>query len=122
MEKPNDKPKKVESNTVDEPKLFMVVGKSKFPRPALETFFADVPPAKSSKEGKCPSHLNGLERTSSDRCACFQVAASICQCNKVRVCECVGYSSCSCVSNRSCSCVSNRSSRGVRGCRCAPVH
>ena len=89
----------------EDPRIYVVVGGKKFPRPALETFFVDVPPG--AKDG----HRDG--------CSCHPVAATYCSCNKV--CTCVP--ACSCVGHTSCSCDSHSSSGGtVVGCRCAPVH
>ena len=73
--KPKDKPVIVKKGSLDEPKLFAVVDDKKFPRPALETYFAD----------------NSQNPIATDnRCSCNPVGGVYCQCNKVRVCSCVG--------------------------------
>ena len=95
--KPKDKPKKTATPVYEAPQLFAVVDDEKFPRPGLETFFAD------SQSAPVPAENN---------CSCHPVGGVYCQCNKVRVCSCVGYVGCSCNSHTS----------GRAGCRCAPVH
>ena len=39
--KPNDKPFVSPNDSIEEPKLYTVVGRKKFPRPSLETSFVD---------------------------------------------------------------------------------
>lgn len=97
--KPDDRPKTqpVAGPDVD-PKIFVVINGTKFPRPALETYFAQ--PVEERPAG----------------CSCHPVVGVYCQCNKV--CTCVPV--CGCVGHVSCSCDSHSSGGG--GCRCAPVH
>ena len=91
----------------DEPRLYVVVNGDKFPRPGLDTFFAEAAP-----KGR---------KTVVTGCSCDPVVATYCSCNKVAVCRCV--SVCSCAGHRRCSCDSHTSSgTRVTGCRCAPVH
>lgn len=106
-ERPNDRPDAASppeaGGPADEPRIFVVVDGRKFPRPGLETFFADT---------SGPAPVVGTY------CACNKV----CRC--VPVCGAVGYKACSCVGNI-CSCVGHRSYGGGfvgGGCRCAPVH
>ena len=118
MSTPNDKPQ--EKDVFEDPKLYVVVGKDKFPKLGLETAFVDFP------DGSIQSGNNQTSDNDSKT-----VGGIVCSCNKVRVgrktsapeCSCVGYSSCSCVGHSSCSCVGH-SSGGYSGggCRCAPVH
>lgn len=111
MDKPDDRPKQTASQgDMEEAKIFIIVNGQKFPKPGLETFFAQ------SGVGKDP------------QCTCNPVAGVFCSCNKVctcvPVCGCVGHRSCSCVGHQSCGCVGHTSGGGgvVTGCRCAPVH
>ena len=85
----------------EDPRIYIFADGGKFPRPGLETFFADAVPS---------------------NCACDPVAQTYCVCNKVAVCTCV--SVCSCVQHVSCSCEGHDRGGGTRvtGCRCAPVH
>ena len=115
--KPNDRPAPNPPQPGDDaPKIFAVVNGKKFPRPALETFFAQSAP--------------GQSKTTQGDSSCNPVAATYCSCNKVCTCEgvcsCVGHRSCSCDSHTSraagCSCNSHSSGGGSYGCRCAPVH
>lgn len=101
--KPKDKPTTVPNDSIEEPKLFIVVDDEKFPRPGLETSFIDY-----SEINENSTDLSG--------CLCYPVSTNICGCNKVKpVCNCVGHTSCSCDSHTS--------GGGTRtGCRCAPVH
>lgn len=114
MGKPDDRPKKIENDK--DPKIYIIVGKNKFPRPGLETFFAEP---------------TAQQKTSKLGCSCDKVIGTYCSCNKV--CTCVPVSSCSCVAHKTCSCVGykvrTRSKcscvgyyRRTTGCRCAPVH
>ena len=98
--KPNDKPKQTDE-VYEDPRLFIVTGKEKLPRPGLETAFVDF--ANTNDDDK-----NGSKT----------VGGVVCSCNKVRVV------SCGCVSYRACSHCSHTSggSRSGGGCRCAPVH
>lgn len=112
IKKPDDRPKQAAAPQGDagEPKIFVVVNGQKFPKPGLETFFAQ------SGVGKDPD------------CGCNPVTGVYCSCHKVCTCHpqcgCVGHKSCSCVGHHSCSCVGHYSGGGgtVTGCRCAPVH
>jgi hypothetical protein len=102
-DKPDDRPKQTASqDNAEEAKIFIIVNGQKFPRPGLETFFAQ------SGVGRDP------------QCACNPVVGVFCSCNKV--CTCVPV--CGCVGHRSCSCDSHTSGGGgvITGCRCAPVH
>ena len=100
--KPNYKPTDLNDNSLEEPKLYLVVNDEKFPRPGLESSFVDY------------SEINEKTQDKLTGCLCDPVTTSICSCNKVKVCNCVGYTSCSCASDRSGSVIT--------GCRCAPVH
>jgi len=98
-EKPNDRPKtKIDKKDESEPKIYIIVDGQKFPRPGLETFFAEP------EEGQTERDRQG--------CSCHPVVGAYCSCNKV--CTCVPV--CSCVGH------SSSSTRGGYGCRCAPVH
>jgi hypothetical protein len=91
--KPNDRLSNfVDSTSTEEPRIYVILDGKKFPRPGLETFFADV------------SEQNTATQTG---CSCHPVVGTYCKCNKVTVCGCVGHTS---------------SSSGGGGCRCAPVH
>ena len=85
----------------EDPKIFVVVNGKRFPRPALETYFAAV-----SDDYSKPNS-----------CGCHPVVGSFCSCNKV--CNCIPV--CGCVGHTTCSCVGH-TSRSGGGCRCAPVH
>lgn len=109
MSKPNDRPDMSIANfglSDDDPELIMIVKGNKFPRPGLETYFADSHQAHKDT-GK---NNDGW------------VVGSYCSCNKVKTCTCVP--ACSCAAHKSCSCVGHRSGGhgGGYGCRCAPVH
>ena len=99
--KPDDRPKEQpENNSEEEPKIYMILNGKKFPRPGLETFFAD--------NSKVPS------RDRKDGCSCHPVVGTYCKCNKVSVCTCAGF--------MESSSSSSGGSSGGGGCRCAPVH
>lgn len=133
---PNDR--QAPSGGGDAPRLYLVVKGVKFPRPGLETYFAQ------SGTGPPPTRAD-------PHCSCDQVAGVYCSCNKVcrcvPACSCVGYvncgcvghvgcgcvghascpcvshTSCGCVGHTGCGCVGHRSGGSrVTGCRCAPVH
>ena len=104
--KPDDKPKQTDE-AYEEPKLFVVIGNEKLPRPGLETAFVDY--VDPTAAGQPANDKDGSQT----------VGGVVCSCNKVRVvsCGCVSYKPCSHCSH------SSRSSGGGRsGCRCAPVH
>ena len=115
-DKPDDRPKKEESGpSFEEPEIYLIISGKKFPRPGLETYFADTKPG------------------SSGTCGCAPVVGMFCSCNKVRKCSCVPVCTCqaacgcvahkcSCVDHQGCSCDSHQSGGTVTGCRCAPVH
>lgn len=111
-ERPNDRPIVGAQPIGDsDPRLVIIAGSEKFPRPGLETFFAQGTPRSESRP------------EAQTLCGCDPVVRTFCACNKV--CRCVG--ACSCVG--ACGCVGHRSrcscdSHSVRtgGCRCAPVH
>jgi hypothetical protein len=136
MAGPDDRPRSESAPQADvDPRIYVVVGKDKFPRPALETFFV------RTTDGPA---------TQSDRgCACDAVVRTYCSCNKV--CTCVpvrvGGSTSGAVTGTSatktgtttgaqtrstpaprrcsdCSCAGHTSGGGstVVGCSCAPVH
>lgn len=129
--KPDDKPKKTKG-TIENPKLFIVIGEEAFPRPGLETAFIDYSDIKPESE-EMDSITTGITVESairtqtSTRCLCFYVTKEICVCNKMRqqICNCHGYVKpvektetikvCTCQSVCTCQ-------RHVTGCRCAPVH
>ena len=95
----------------EDPKIFVVVDGRKFPRPGLETYFADTRYG-SEKEG-------GGDSVVGTYCSCNKV------CTCVPVCARVGHARCGCVGYTSCGCVGHTSSGGGGGgggCRCAPVH
>jgi hypothetical protein len=101
---PNDRAKSGSPGEAD-PRIFVVVNGQRFPRPSLETFFAEVVPSEA------PERQGG--------CTCYPVVGIVCTCK--RICTCVGH--CSCVGHSSCSCVGHSSGGGGGGgCRCAPVH
>jgi hypothetical protein len=98
--KPDDRPKALDGDKAEiAPEVYIVVGGTKFPRPGLETYFAQFDPGKET-----PPDQRG--------CSCDPVAGVYCSCNKVTICGCKGHSA----SSRR-----GRSSGGG-GCRCAPVH
>jgi hypothetical protein len=106
-QRPNDRPAAGGTPiSDDDPRLIVIVGSDKFPRPGLETFFAE-----SSKRTERETEVE-IETW----CSCDAVIRTYCACNKV--CRCVG--KCTCVGHVSCSCHSHSSRSG--GCRCAPVH
>lgn len=109
---PRDRPSPEENENIPpRPEIFVIVGKEKFPRPALETFFAAAgPSATTNNASKRPG------------CSCDLVGGTFCECNKVSTCGCVPVCTCQAVS--SCSCVGHvyRGGGGGYGCRCAPVH
>ena len=110
QEKPNDRPQAKTTGQPDvDPKIYAVVNGEKFPRPALETMFAD-----SEAQGTD----RGAERVVGG-CACHPVI--YCSCNKVRREATAVAPACACVGHTACSCVGNSSSGGY-GCQCAPVH
>ena len=103
--KPNDKPQQT-NDAYEDPKLFIVIGNEKLPRPGLETAFVDL------------TDDAGQTNRFADSDTSKWVGGAVCTCNKVRVvsCGCVRYKACSHCSHTS-------SSGGSRsGCRCAPVH
>ena len=145
-DKPDDRPKKVPPGRDNDPKIFIVIDDRKFPRPGLETFFAE-PHSRSDRVSGCSCHpvvstycscnkvctcvpVSSVTKddsrrkvtSSRNRCSCVPVSTS------KRRCSCVGYtrrrSSCSCVryTRSSCSCVGYTRRSGGYGCRCAPVH
>ena len=94
-DKPNDRPDANSGGQSDaDPKIYVVVNGKQFPRPALETMFAEAKPGKADSG-----------------CSCHPVVGVYCSCNKV--CSCVG---------QTCSCVGHSSGGVSYGCRCAPVH
>lgn len=100
-QKPNDRPQELSIETDEtDPKIFVVVGDEKFPRPGLETFFA--------KTSTGPSDLQSSgEGTPSPRqvaCSCEPVATTYCACNKVSQCSCVPVCTCEAVDS-GCGCV-----------------
>ena len=127
-DKPNDRPDaadaiRIDAGTLpsegnlppdDDPRVFVVVGAERFPKPALQTFLAGA----------------GATGKSSSTCTCNPVAGIICACNKV--CTCVPAAAKSadqtseprpsggCTPN--CSCVGHTSGSGYSVCSCAPVH
>lgn len=104
-EKPNDRPKPTTAAPKEkdvDPRIFVVVDGQKFPRPSLETFFAQAP-------ADATPDASG--------CACHPVLLPVCTCNKV--CSCVPV--CSCDAHTTCSCVGHSSGGGTY-CQCAPVH
>lgn len=140
IDRPDDRPAPPSIETSDDPRLFVLVNGEKFPRPGLETYFAD-------------------SGAVTETCSCHPVVAAYCSCNKVRTCSCVPVCTCeavcSCVAHKQtvctcdsvrkqtctcnpvrrsvCTCESVRSrcscdnhssggGRVVTGCRCAPVH
>ena len=105
-DQPNDRPQAQPAEQPDiEPKLFAVVDGEKFPRPALQTMFAD-----SAGAGGGTQVVGG--------CSCNPVV--YCSCNKVASTTAVP--TCSCVGHTACSCVGNSSGGSAYGCQCAPVH
>ncbi len=91
--RPDDRPKPAAGAADEDPRIFVVVDGRKFPRPALETFFAR--PLEERPAG----------------CSCHPVVGIYCKCNKVYV------------GAPACGCVGHTSGGGTRvGCRCAPVH
>lgn len=110
--KPNDRPKK-KKNIELVPEIFVIIGKEKFPKPGLETYFSDTPTKREKK---------------SSQCTCNTVMETFCSCNKV--CTCAPVRNCLCHGHSLCACDghvkrSKRSSGGGYGgssCRCAPVH
>lgn len=109
---PRDRPDPGEgTNDPPRPEIYVIVGKNQFPRPALETFFADA--------GQLGATNDVSKRQG---CSCDLVGGIFCECNKVSTCGCVPVCTCQAVST--CSCVGhiNRSGGGGYGCRCAPVH
>jgi len=104
MDIPNDKPQ--EKNVFEDPKLYVVVGKDKFPKLGLETAFVDFP----------DSSIPSGEQTSNNDSSTV-VGGVICTCNKVRVKQSWDFPT---VTKRESS--SSGSSGGGSGCRCAPVH
>ncbi len=136
-EKPNDRPKKNKAGSRgDDPKIYLIVDGRKFPRPGLETLFAEYSPeADETTEVKIETY-----------CVCNKV----CTCDSVCTCDTVGSkeetvverkvrysareqervaaanrrvrrSKCYCV--EFCLCDSHSSCYGGGGgCRCAPVH
>lgn len=104
LDKPNDTLASVSTPTADKmPEIYMIINGEKFPRPGLETFFAETKPSSTTTHG----------------CSCDPVAGVYCSCNKVNQCTCVPVCTCQAV----CGCVGHQSGGSVRtGCRCAPVH
>ncbi len=112
-DKPKDRPEQKDPETaVEPPRIFLIVGEKKFPRPGLETCFAEASGEGAEDDDSVPEVYCSCNKVR--RCSCVPV----CTCQAV--CGCVG--NCSCVSHRSCSCVGHSSGGGVAGCRCAPVH
>lgn len=116
-ERPNDRPAAGGTPiSDDDPRLIVIVGSDKFPRPGLETYFAESS-ARSERE---------VDVEIETWCSCDAVIRTYCSCNKV--CRCVGHVSCRCVGHVGCGCVGHSScscdSHSFRsgGCRCAPVH
>ena len=113
-DRPDDRVKPIPGKEELEPRLFLVVKDTRFPRPGLDTWFASID-EKASTRGSDKG-------TDPKACSCDSVGGSYCSCNKVcdcvPACGCVGHSSCSCVGHTS----SGGSSYGGGGCRCAPVH
>ena len=110
-DRPNDRPSAGNAAPDDpEPRLTVIIDGREFPRPGLETFFAE-----SGREGQ-----EAEPQQRREGCSCHPVAGVYCSCNKV--CTCIPV--CGCVGHVSCSCDSHRSRGGgtVYGCRCAPVH
>ena len=119
---PDDRTPPKPADAGEPPRLYVVVKGVKFPRPGLETYFAQ------SGGGPEPARRDPV-------CSCNPVVGVYCSCNKVctcvpvcgcaghRSCGCVGHTSCGCVGH-TCSCVGHSSGRsyGGGGCRCAPVH
>jgi hypothetical protein len=119
--------------SANEPRIYAIAGGERFPRPALETFFAQD-----------RSSVNAGARPG---CGCDPVAKVYCSCNKVHRCECVAHTTCPCVAHPACGCVGHTACPCVAhsacgcvghtcgcvghysggggvivGCRCAPVH
>jgi hypothetical protein len=106
QDKPNDRPQAQPADQPDmEPKLFAVVDGEKFPRPALETMFAD---SEGAGVGAV-THTGGCSCNPVVYCACNKVAST----KAVPTCNCVGHTTCSCVGD---------SGGAAYGCQCAPVH
>jgi hypothetical protein len=108
---PNDKPNDKSpggNETFEDPKLFLVVGDEVFPRPGLETVFADI--SEDDRTGSARSEDDDDKG---------RIYGGVCACNKVRVvsCGCVGYTPCSCVGYSA----PRSGSRRPGGCKCAPV-
>ena len=94
--KPSDRPDAKSSGQGDvDPRIYVVVKGKQFPRPALETMFAEAKPGVVNKG-----------------CSCDPVVGVYCQCNKVAVPAAAP----------SCGCDSHSSGGVSYGCRCAPVH
>lgn len=117
-----------ETDANEVPEIYMIVNGEKFPRPGLETYFAE---AKPSGESRCSCDSVGGIYCSCNKvtvCSCVPVCTCQAACTCVGACKCVAHRRCQCVGHRTCQCVGHRSpgSRGsggsVVGCRCAPVH
>lgn len=126
--KPNDRLKTPETDA--RPEIYAMIDGKRFPRPGLETVFADLqsPAAKSTqKEPQCREE--GSRMIAGAYCSCNKVCTCVpvCSCVGHRGCSCVGHTSCRCVGYTQCSCVGHVSCSCeghtvVTGCRCAPVH
>ena len=97
----------------EDPRIFLLLDRRKFPRPGLDTYFAEA---------------GGAPADPGDACKAHSLSGSYCSCNKVcacvPVCGCVSHTSCSCV-GYTCGCVGNTcygGGGGGYGCSCAPVH
>jgi hypothetical protein len=100
MDKPNDKPQ--EKDAFEDPKLYVVIGKEKFPKQGLDTVFADISDISE----------NGDKTDDDDHKK--QTGGVVCSCHKVRVKQKV---------RERPECSHSSSSRsGGGGCKCAPVH
>ncbi|RJQ56590.1 MAG: hypothetical protein C4521_00195 [Actinobacteria bacterium] len=111
--KPDDRPKAQDESGGANPEIYVIVDGKKFPKPGLETLFADVDEAGSRNKGE--DYVVGVYCSCNKVCTCIPQAAP-------RGCSCVSQTRCSCVGQARCSCDSHRGGGSTTGCRCAPVH
>jgi hypothetical protein len=105
---PDDRLKPKDGLEIMRPEIYTIIDGKKFPRPGLETVFAEP-------EDYQPPKNKTTEVVGGSYCSCNKV----CSCVPVRAqrpqCGCVGHSGCSCVGH-------SQGGGVVTGCRCAPVH